>query len=151
MDRTQCRIRGCGDDGAALHDAAIPMPPLPQTGKRQRASVPSLEIIRLALVALLSPLVETVGRYQATPATKGGAKRGFIGYAFCACVDHAVTNRRIFRPGGNQAPAQQSIGAPLLRVLTNDENVLTRSDVVPARQLVIDAFRADTELRQELA
>ena len=66
---------------------------------------------KLALARPLLPLVEAVGGNQATLLLEAVAVGGLVGDALGSRVDHAVADARLFRPVGDEPPAERFQGA----------------------------------------
>src|SRR6185295_3681447 len=58
-------------------------------------------------LALLLPFIEAVGRDQTAFLLEAPLEGGLLGDALGAGVDHAVADRRLLGPEGDEAPAQQ--------------------------------------------
>src|SRR6185295_3672735 len=85
-------------------------------------------------LALLLPLIEAIGGYQAAFLLEAPAEGGLLGDALGAGVDHAVADGRLLGPVGDEAPAQQVEPArPAGRRDAHHRRLLSGSDVVARR------------------
>ena len=73
--------------------------------ERMKLAAANLDQHRLLrLRAGLLPFIKAVGRNKAAALSECAAKRGLRGDAFCAGVDHPVTDLGVVGPRGNQPP-----------------------------------------------
>jgi len=119
------------DYGERLKLSAVGfLPPVPETREGEEIAALQRDPERDLALALLAPLVEAVSGNQAAPLCKQPLEGGLLGQCLGPSVYHPVPYRRIFRPHGNEAPADGLEG--FLPVGINyDRHVLARRDVEP--------------------
>ena len=108
MDRGQDGIRSGRQDRARFHDTFVrAFPPVPQSGEGEEPLVTHSDKERLFPALLPLPLIESVGGDEATmPAERIAEGRFFTG-CFRTGVDEPIADRRILRPGRDEAPAEK--------------------------------------------
>src|SRR5512133_930692 len=106
MNGRDTSIRVTGDDGAradffALRRAFCRFPELPQSGKRKRLTIFTLEIIGLCPAAgpgALLPFIKTICEHNAAPLIERIFESWFFNQCFSARVDHPAANADILCP-----------------------------------------------------
>src|SRR5512146_499676 len=136
VDRDQDGIRVGRQDRARLDAAcARAFPSVPQPGEGEEMPVAHPDVVRLFSALFPLPLVEAAGGDQAPAPFESVAERRLFTCGFGACVDEAVADRGVFRPGRNEAPAEKGkLASFSRRAGAYGSDGLGRGDVVARRQ-----------------